>query len=171
MKTSQIEIIEGLRADFEKMNAISSKGGNIINVGEILSTVNGNKQIELEVRKATESARKLLIEQVCIDFDKLKPDVESLGLTITRDIGVGGNRHYIKIGDENIGDLRIYYELKGVGVKREGMLSLTRYTKPSIYTYDSTGNHSKHYDTIEDCIADNRQKSRLIQLAVKAQDK
>jgi hypothetical protein len=167
MTDNQSEIIEKLKASFDEMNTSGKETGNFLDIGAIKDIVSSNKTITETVQKANEAAEKLLVEQIQADFKLFSTDLKAIGLTARVDIG-DHNRHVIHYKHpDNSAEKSIHYGLKSVGVKREGAFGVSDRTTPYVFTYNGSGNGSKNYKNLEECLADDRQKHAIISLISK----
>lgn len=82
MTREQKQIIEQLKSEFQLLNQKKEGKAGIISIAELVgrqdNLINRNKEIEL-MQKVHDEARKL---QILNDIEKLRPEIEALGLVI-----------------------------------------------------------------------------------------
>jgi hypothetical protein len=97
MNEKQKEIIADLELDFNKLNGERFNSSNsLIDVNAIMDTLDAGDTILSEVRASNKAFKKLIAEQVKLDFAKIKDDISDLGLFIDHDecrIHIGSERN------------------------------------------------------------------------------
>lgn len=97
LTTSQKSIIDNLKKEFLSMNATTEFSKGLIDIQSIMDNVSSADKYDQESKCRIQARKKVLEQQVLLDAEKLRADVEALGLVLI----VKEDLHLFKVKSPN----------------------------------------------------------------------
>lgn len=165
MTREQKQIIEQLKQEFQLLNQKKEGSAGIISIAELVgrqdNLINRDKEIDM-MQKAHDKARSL---QILNDIEKLRPEIESIGLLI-KSIHKG---ILIFVPDNSYNTIEIKYEYTRLEKFHNEFYDYTYYkevlSRPKL-TRDTDANYcgNPKFDTIEEFVKYDKFRERLASL-------
>jgi len=155
MTKSQLQIIDSIKLEFEKINNTKSYGGNLIDIDGILGDIAKDKVTREEVRINNEHKISIMDEMIDADIDLLNEDLLQIGLIAKKE---SSHRIIISIHRKFTSEpITLTYN---IGYEYTNLLG-----NESLLTYigfrDITINYNRKYENLQSVASSNEFKLKV----------
>jgi hypothetical protein len=155
MTKSQLQIIESIKLEFEKINNQKSYGGNLIDIDGILGDIAKDKVTREQIRINNEHKISIIDEMIDADIDLLNEDLMQIGLIAKKE---SSHRIIISIhGKFTSEPITLSY---GIGYEYTNLIG-----NESLLTYigfiDITINYNRKYENLQSVASSNEFKLKI----------
>jgi hypothetical protein len=155
MTKSQLQIIDSIKLEFEKINNTKSYGGNLIDIDGILGDIAKDKVTREEVRINNEHKISIIDDMIDLDIDLLNEDLLKIGLIAKKE---SNHRIIISIhGKFTSEPIALSYNIGYEYTNLIGNESLLTY----IGFIDITINYNRNYENLQSVASSNEFKLKV----------